>query len=170
MKQLLFWQRASQNRQMLTQLHCWPRVWLWTSHSISLSLLSKMRAGNLATVPPLTRLQSKNNCSAVPCLQTCTTWFRGDLCNPCFQRRCLFFQVGKLSAVIHTGHGSWLRNHTLSLLWCCVCVTVFSLRTDAWPCPPHTLSIHTVTLHPLNKWETNIWGTIICGHLLLAAQ
>lgn len=35
---------------MLTQLHRWPCVWLWTSHSIYLSPISKMRAGNLATV------------------------------------------------------------------------------------------------------------------------
>lgn len=144
---------------------CWPCVWLWTSHSISLSLISKMRVGNLATVS----YNPKNNSSAVPCLQTCRRRFQGDLCNPCFQRRCLFFQVGKLSGVIHASHCGDL-GVTLSLFWCCVCVIVFSLRTDTWPSPPHTLSIHTVTLHPLSKWETNIWGTIICGHLLLAAQ
>lgn len=31
---------------------CWPRVWLRISHFVSLSLISKMRAGNLVTVTP----------------------------------------------------------------------------------------------------------------------
>lgn len=170
MKQLFFWQSASQNRWMLTQLHAGhvcgfgqvtPSLWAWSPRwGLGTWPLSPT---NEVTIQRTIPLQSH-------VCKPCTRRFRGDLCNPCFQRRCLFFQVGKLSAVIHAGHCGWLRSHTLSLLWCCVCVIVFSLRTDAWPCPPHNLSIHTVTLHPLNKWETNIWGTIICGHLLLAAQ